>query len=173
MVMRLCLIGISMLVLASCSSAANFGQGLADKSTRYFTSRHIGKDYKTLAAQRDWSLERNPVIGKHVGRETLDNRNVIHFHEIKQESEASGLTLFGAVTLGETAVRYDYYAYLVSPAGKVLDYAHKRSNAKISYLGYDAGIIGAEIAGDEKQATAVKQIDAFVTSSGQGLQSWR
>lgn len=173
MSMRLSLMAVCLMLVTACTSVENFGQSLGDKSSRFFSSRYVGEDYASLAAKRDWTFERNPILGQRVGREALSNNNVIYFHEIRQESQGSGITLFDTVSLGDKAVRYDYYAYLVAPNGKIIDFAHKRSNAKISSFGIDGGFIGLELDGKEKGNKTLTPVADFVTSSGEGLQSWR
>lgn len=167
----ICLL-LGVLVLSSCSSIKNLGNSLTDKGTRYATSLNVGKNYQEVASQRDWTLERRFVIGRPVGQERLKNNNTIYFHEIKQESPSTP-NFFTTLTFGDKHVRYDYYAYLVSPSGVILDYAHKRSNAKISHFGYDTGVISVDLEGDEVNNEDIEQVKEFVTSSGKSLQSWK
>ena len=163
---------VATLVLAGCQTVRNAAESLADKGNRYAMEQNIGENYKEVAEKKDWSLERNKIIGDLTNSEKLANGNTVYFHEKRQESD-SAANIFGKITLGDKHVRYDQYAFLVSPDGKILDYAHRRSNTKFSHLGYDAGTILTEIAGDEEENKDLKQIEKFITSKGKSIDTWK
>ncbi|SNZ21128.1 hypothetical protein [Cohaesibacter gelatinilyticus] len=160
-----------MTMLSGCSSINNQAQSFGDKTTRYFAQKNIGKPYAEVAGQRDFTLERNPIIGKYVGKHQLQNGQVIYYHQTRQESGNSSTSL-GSVSFGDQGVRYDHYAYLVSPTGMIIDFAHKRSNTTHSTVGYDAGLLSTEFAGNEVNDKDIQQVDDFITSSGASIRSW-
>lgn len=169
--LSLLIAALMMALLSGCAAINNQAQSLGDKTTRYFAQKNIGKPYAEVAGQRDFTLERNPIIGKYVGKHQLQNGQTIYFHQTRQESGNSA-TSVGSISFGDQDVRYDHYAYLVSPTGIIQDFAHKRSNTTHSVVGYDAGFLSTEFAGDEVNNKDVQQVDDFITSSGASIRSW-
>ena len=160
------------MILSGCQTVRNAAESLADKGTRFVMNKHIGEHYTKIAEQRDWSIERKKVIGEMVNQEKLASGNTVYFHELRQESPSSA-NIFGVISIGDKHVRYDHYAFLVSPDGKILDYAHRRNNTKFSHLGYDAGTIMTEIVGEEAKNKDLKQIEKFITSKGKSISEWK
>ena len=172
MIKKIAIAIVATMVLTGCQTVRNAAESLADKGNRYAIEQNIGKNYKEVADKKDWSIERNKIIGDKTGSEKLASGNTVYFHEKRQESPSSA-NIFGVISLGDKHVRYDHYAFLVSPAGKILDYAHRRSNTKFSHIGYDTGTILTEIAGDEEDNKDLKQIEKFITSKGKSINTWK
>lgn len=161
-----------LITLSGCTSVNNFGNSLADKATRFATEQYIGKSYREVASKRDFSLERKLIIGEQLGRRILDNGNSVYYHELRQESPSTANVLGGAISFGDKAVRYDYYAYLVSEQDIILDFAHKRANKKISHFGLNGDLLSTEFEGEETADNDLEQVDAFITSKGKSISSW-
>ena len=157
--------------LTGCTALNDKAEQLADKGARYSVQQNIGKSYAVVASQRDFTLERNPIIGKHIGTQALEDGRIIYFHRQRQEATGSQ-SQFGSFGKSEQRVRYDDFAYLVSTEGTIIDFAHKRSNAVYEQTEIGKGFFGVEIAGDEKKATDVTELTNFVTSSGASISSW-
>ena len=164
-------VAIAVMSLAGCSALNDKAQQLADKGARYSVQRNVGKSYADVAAQRDFTLERNPIIGKLTGSQPLEDGRVIYFHQRRQESTGSESSL-GILSRSEQHVRYDDFAYLVSAEGTIIDYAHKRRNSVYDQTEIGSGFLGLELADDEKKDKDVTEISDYVTSSGTSIRTW-
>ncbi|MCG7533307.1 MAG: hypothetical protein ACPGSN_08830 [Psychrobium sp.] len=161
----------SALLFSGCASIQNAGNSLGDKLTRTATEQYIGQKYSEVASKRDWSIERKLIIGEPMGNKKLDNGNSVYYHEIRQVSPSTN-NVFGVVSFGDKHVRYDYYAYLVSTDGIILDFAHKRTNRKFDHFALHGEYTSYETEGEEVDNEELEQVDSFITSKGKSISSW-